>query len=141
METLTVNGTLDSLKAIAQYVLTAATAAGLDKKASYKLRLAIDEIATNIIIHGYEEAGCQGEIHLQAEIDDRALTISIEDTGVLYDYTTQSDPDNLDAPLAQRPIGGLGVFLAIQAVDKFMYERVGNRNRNIFIVYQTPVSC
>ena len=57
MESLTVSGTLDSLKTIAAYVLSAAENAGLEKKPAYKLRLAVDEIATNIIVHGYEEAG------------------------------------------------------------------------------------
>ncbi|MEQ8963773.1 MAG: ATP-binding protein, partial [Coleofasciculus sp. C2-GNP5-27] len=61
LEPLTVSGTLDSLGAIAQYVLQAAQAANLDKKASYNLRLAVDEIATNIIIHGYEDVGLEGE--------------------------------------------------------------------------------
>jgi serine/threonine-protein kinase RsbW len=34
--------------------------------------------------------------------------------------------------MEQRPIGGLGVFLAIRGVDQFQYERVGDRNRSIF---------
>ncbi|HEY9797793.1 MAG TPA: ATP-binding protein, partial [Leptolyngbyaceae cyanobacterium] len=60
MKNLTVAGTLDSLDAIAKYVMAVAAATGLDKKTSYNLRLAVDEIATNIIIHGYEEAGREG---------------------------------------------------------------------------------
>ena len=59
-EAITVPGTIESLDAIAKYIISVAAAAGLDKKASYKLRLAIDEIATNIIIHGYHEAGKEG---------------------------------------------------------------------------------
>ena len=134
MEPLTVPGHLDSLKAIADYVLAAAAKAGLDKKSSYKLRLAVDEIATNIIIYGYEQAGREGVVDLQTNIDDQALTITIEDTGVAYDPTQKPLPDDLDEPLEDRDIGGLGVFLAIEGVDKFLYERVDDRNRNIFIV-------
>ena len=134
MEPLIVPGTLDSLGAIAHYVITAAQEAGLDKKTSYKLRLAVDEIATNIIIHGYEKAGFDGQLVCHAELDKPALTIFLEDTGIPYDPIEQPNPDNLDQPLSERPQGGLGVFLAIQSVDKFIYERVGNRNRNIFVV-------
>jgi anti-sigma regulatory factor (Ser/Thr protein kinase) len=36
--------------------------------------------------------------------------------------------------LAERPIGGLGIFLAMENVDRFDYEFVGGRNRNIFFV-------
>ena len=134
MEPITIPGTLDSLGAIAQYVMAAAAEADLDKKASYKLRLAVDEIATNIIVHGYEAAGKSGQLMCQAELDEQILTISLEDTGVSYDSTEQSTLDDLDKPLSQRAIGGLGVYLAIQGVDKFIYQRVENRNRNIFVV-------
>ena len=134
MENLTVAGTLDSLDAIAKYVMAVAAATGLDKKTSYNLRLAVDEIATNIIIHGYEEAGREGVLELQAFVDEETLTISIKDTGVPYNPKQRLTPDDLDQPLEQRKLGGLGVYIAIQGVDKFIYERVGDRNHNIFIV-------
>ncbi|BAY13244.1 ATP-binding protein [Calothrix sp. NIES-2098] len=134
MEALTVAGTLDSLSEIAQYVMASAVAAGLDKKTSYRLRLAVDEIATNIIVHGYEEAGREGQVVCQATLADESLTITLEDTGEQYDPTKQALPDDMDLPMEQRRIGGLGVYLTIQGVDRFTYERVGNRNRNIFVV-------
>jgi serine/threonine-protein kinase RsbW len=127
----TVVATLESLGAIAAFVTAAAAAAGLDKRASYHLRLATDEIATNIIVHGYAEAGLQGELKLFSDIDDSTLTITIEDTGVTFDPRQAASPDT-DLPLEQRPIGGLGVYLAIRSVDEFLYERRGDRNRTIF---------
>ncbi|HEY9850440.1 MAG TPA: ATP-binding protein [Leptolyngbyaceae cyanobacterium] len=136
MEPLTLPGTLDSLGAVANYVMTAAAQAGLDKSKSYKLRLAVDEIATNIIIYGYEEARTQGNLDLQANIDDASLTISIEDTAKHFDPFSKlaAEEEKIPLPLEERPIGGLGVYLAIQGVDKFFYERVGERNRNTFVV-------
>ncbi len=134
MENLTVAGTLDSLGAIAKYVMAVAAETGLDKKTAYNLRLAVDEIATNIIIHGYEEAGREGVLDLEAFVDEQTLTISIKDTGVPYNPNQRLTPDDLDQPLEQRKIGGLGVYIAIQGVDKFIYERVEDRNHNIFIV-------
>ncbi|MDZ8104950.1 MAG: ATP-binding protein [Nostoc sp. DedQUE12a] len=139
IEPLTVPDSLDSLKAIANYVMQAAGAAGLNKKSAYKLRLAVDEIATNIIVYGYQQAGHSGVLNLQAQFNEQALTISMEDTGVRYDATQTQTPDDLDQPLEQRQIGGLGVYLAINGVDKFIYERVGDRNRNIFIVNRTRI--
>lgn len=131
MKSSTVPATLDSLEAVAEFVMTAAAAAGLDKRVSYRLRLAVDEIATNIIVHGYVEAGLQGALELCADIDDRTLTLSIEDTGVAFDPRQAAVPET-DLPLEQRPIGGLGVYLAMRSVDEFLYERVGDRNRTIF---------
>ena len=134
MKHLTVPGTLNSLGAIAQYVMAVAAETGLDSKASYNLRLAVDEIATNIIIHGYEEAGREGVLDLQAIVDEQSLTISLEDTGAPYNPTERPNPDDLELPIEQRQMGGLGVYLAIHGVDKFIYERVGDRNHNIFVV-------
>lgn len=136
MQSLTVPGTLDSLKPIADFVLTAAAQVDLDKKAAYKLRLAVDEIATNIILHGYEEAGYAGDIHISMVVDDQQLEIVLEDDAILYDpqQTQAVETAELQMPLAERRMGGLGVYLAIQGVDQFHYERVGERNRNIFRV-------
>jgi serine/threonine-protein kinase RsbW len=140
MEPLSVPGTLDSLGVIREYVKAAAAAAGLNKRASYRLCLAVDEIATNIVTHGYAEAGLGGVVDLRTDIDEKTLTISIEDTGTAYDPRQSESLDGLDRPLEQRPMGGLGVFLAIRGVDKFLYKRVGGRNRHTFIVKRTPAS-
>lgn len=137
MDSLTVPGTLSSLSTIAQYVMDAASIAGLDKKTAYRLRLAVDEVATNIIVHGYEEVGQTGDVDLQAVLTDEALTISLEDTGRRFDPTQTPLPTNLDEPLETRAVGGLGVYLTLQGVDRFQYERVGDRNRNIFVVKRT----
>jgi anti-sigma regulatory factor (Ser/Thr protein kinase) len=136
MENLTLSGTLDSLGAIAKYVISAAESAGLEKKAAYKLRLAVDEIATNIILHGYEEAGLTGEINVSGELKESTLTICLEDSGSRYDpYEKEAVSDEeLNKSLEERRMGGLGVYLAIQGVDQYFYERVGEKNRNIFVV-------
>ena len=141
MEPLTVPGTLDSLAEVRKYVTAAANAAGLDKKASYRLNLAVDEIATNVITHGYIEASLEGALDLRADLDERALVITMEDTGAAYDPGLHYDHDDLNQPADQRPIGGLGVFLAIQSVDRFLYERAsGGRGRHIFMMNRTSAS-
>jgi len=134
MESLTVPGTLDALEAIAHYTIAAAKAAGLEKKSTYNLRLAVDEIVTNIIIHGYQEANRTGTIRLQAKLDDLALIIAIEDSGVPYDPTQTPLPHDLNCPPEQRQVGGLGIYLALQGVDRFFYERVDDRNRNVLVI-------
>jgi anti-sigma regulatory factor (Ser/Thr protein kinase) len=134
METLTVPGTLDSLDDIGAFIMAASKAAGFETKIAYRLRLAVDEIATNVITHGYEEAGITGDVMLSSELSDTALTVVLEDTAAEYDPTTRDVPDSLDLPLEERPIGGLGIFLTIRNVDSFGYERRGDRNRYTFVM-------
>jgi len=131
-ELLTVPGNLDALDDIAAYVLNAATTAGLDRKSAYRLRLAVDEIATNIVMHGYDAAGMQGAIWVQATLLPKTLTIVLEDEAPEYDPLSTPTPDDLDAPIAERQIGGLGVYLTLRGVDEFHYERAAGRNRNVF---------
>ena len=134
MEPITLPGNLNSLAAIAEYVLSAARWAQLDSKPTYKLRLAVDEIATNAIAHGYGDAGLTGNIEIRARMDDSWLAIYLEDTGIEYDPTQKPLPADLNAPLKDRQIGGLGVYLALEGVDRFQYERSEGKNRHIFMV-------
>ncbi len=135
MQTLLLPGNLDSLSAIGKFVNTAAAEAGLDKKIAYHLRLAVDEIATNIIIHGYEENGQSGDVMVLAETDLEFLVITLEDTSPPFDpRTLLTRPEHIDMPAEDRPIGGLGIYLSVENVDKFDYEYVAKRNRNIFMV-------
>jgi anti-sigma regulatory factor (Ser/Thr protein kinase) len=138
---LTVPGQLDSLRAIRDYVINATSRAGLDKTLSNRMRLAVDEIVTNSIVHGYQESGTKGNVLIAADIDDDKLTIIVEDWAPYYDPTQHDMPtvEELGQPLDTRDIGGLGIFLAINGMDEFRYERVGDRNRSIFVMYRPAV--
>lgn len=129
-------GVLDSLSAIRLVVGEAAKRAGLDEPASYRLRLAVDEIATNIIVHGYAEAHLSGAVEVIVRLQSQALTIELEDTADAYDPTQVLSPSSevLQRPMEERPVGGLGVMLARSGVDDFTYERTGGKNRTIFRV-------
>ena len=140
METFVVPGTVESLGSIREFVRSKAAEAGLDKKRVYRLQLAVDEIAANIALHGYEEQGLAGDIEVQAEVESDRLTITLVDSAIPYDPYSRVMPSDLDAPLHERAIGGLGVFLAINNVDEFLYRFNGGQNHNIFVVQREPAS-
>jgi sigma-B regulation protein RsbU (phosphoserine phosphatase) len=128
-------GKLDSLDQVRAFVKSAAAQVGLDKKYTYRLVLAVDEIVTNIVLHGYEESGVLGDLTISADISERDLAIIIEDSAPRYDPIALAEPGELERPLEEREIGGLGVFLANRNVDEFHYDRVNDRNRHTFIVH------
>ncbi len=134
MEPVELPGVMDSLKTIRDYVSGAANAAGLDKQTTYKLVLAVDEIATNSIVHGYQESNMEGVLRLRVDSDDEQFRVTLEDHSPPYDPRQTPPPVNLNAPPEERKIGGLGVFLVLQGVDKLEYERDGEWNRHIFII-------
>jgi serine/threonine-protein kinase RsbW len=133
MQAITLPPTLASLSAIGQFIMDQSTAAGLTGKAAYRLRLAVDEVATNTINYGYKGLAT-GTIDLRADIDEQTLTITLEDTAPPYNPNERETPLSLDMPVEERPIGGLGVFLALTGVDQFRYERAGDKNCNIFVM-------
>lgn len=132
MQTLTVPARLDQLSEMRRFVQAAGAQAGLPEDATYNLALAVDELATNIVLHGYEEHGLSGDISLSATADDDALNIVMEDRGEAFDPAARTPPsaEELNKPLEERRIGGLGIFLALNSVDEFTYQRLGDVNRN-----------
>jgi serine/threonine-protein kinase RsbW len=141
MERLVLPGTLDALKPLGAYIQAASKAAGLTAKQAYGLRLAMDEVATNIVTHGYEEHGLSGGIVIEGMMTDAELTLSLEDTSPPFDPRTLLTPaaEDLARPLEEREIGGLGVFLAFKALDRFDYQRTAAGNRNLFTMFRPAV--
>jgi serine/threonine-protein kinase RsbW len=120
MPTLTLPGDLNALEPIAELVMEQAALAGLDKHAAYQLQLAVDELATNCVVHGYEEHGLKGDLRVSADVVGGKLTVVVEDTAVPYDlrrHDMARVEETFDDPLHERPIGGLGVYFVMQAVD------------------------
>ena len=133
MEPFILPAGLDSLQIIRKHLQKAAADAGFEKKDTYRLLLAVDEVATNIITHGYEEAGLDGNLELQTKTDDDHLTVTLCDTGAAFDPRLAAAPD-VNQPIEERKLGGMGLYLAIRNVDGFDYVRKGNENRNTFIM-------
>jgi serine phosphatase RsbU (regulator of sigma subunit)/anti-sigma regulatory factor (Ser/Thr protein kinase) len=140
MDAVTFPGTLDALSPIRDYVKAAAEAAGLDHSAAYNLVLAVDEIATNVIVHGYEEAGLKGDISIETARHEDSLVIQLADTGKSYDPHAHPEPDDvgLFKGLGDRPIGGLGIMLAKDGVDDLQYQSTDRGNVHRFIVRSKP---
>jgi len=135
-ETKSFQSKLDSLALIRQYVTSAARESGLDDKLTYKLCLAVDEVASNIIMYGYQESGLTGLIDIHIDVDGKSLMITMEDDAAAYDPRQHELPseEEINRPLDERPVGGLGLFLVFNSVDDYKYEYAGGRNRNIFIM-------
>ena len=129
-------GTLDSLEPIREFVAQTAADAGLDRSAVYKLCLAVDEIATNVVMHGYEEAGLTGDIVVRVGNLDNSFQVFLQDHGQAYDphmHHQQAGTD-LDLPLEDRRLGGLGILLARESVDDLRYSAGPDGNVHQFIV-------
>lgn len=128
----------ESLEPMRDFISAFGSLHGIDPKKIYKLCLAVDEIAANIINYGYPLAGIkEGTINVFIEYNDDDLTVVLEDKAVPFNPLENTLPteDDLMKPIDEKPIGGLGIMIARQSVDSFDYELTNGMNRNIFVVH------
>ena len=93
---------------------------------AYAVNLSIDEILTNTISYGYDD-GETHRIEITVRLEAAALVVAIVDDSSAFDLTAAPEPD-IGASLEEREVGGLGLFLVHQMMDKVEYERVDGRN-------------
>jgi serine/threonine-protein kinase RsbW len=113
---------------IANLVGDLAARGGLGSRDAYRLRLAADEIATNITMHGYQ--GRCGYLEITGGLDEDWVWVRIEDEAPRFDPTGWDVEAHRPADPVNGPIGGHGLFLAMSSLDKFAYDYVNGRNRN-----------
>ena len=60
-------------------------------------------------------------------LEGEILTIQVEDDGKPFD-PLEAPPPNLDLPIEDRPIGGLGIYIVRSTVNEIEHRREGGRN-------------
>lgn len=125
--TITLHNDLAELERLAETVEMFGDAAGLAPRLVYSLNLALDELVTNVVSYGYDSADAQGCITLDLTVDNGRLTAVLRDDGRPFNPLDRGPPD-VDSPLEDRRIGGLGVHFVRTLMDEVRYERLDGRN-------------
>ena len=94
----------------------------------FHLNLVVEEVVSNIILYGFEDNPGEYEILIELSLDREKLTISVSDEGIEFNPLLVSPPDDLDKPVNERKIGGLGVYFVRQIMDKVEYFRKNKSN-------------
>ena len=123
---LSLKNDLSELAVAAERVDRFCAANDLPSGVAFAVNLAVDELLTNTIKYGYVDGGAH-RIDMTVRLDGGVLVIELADDARPYDPTLVPYPD-LEAPVEERPIGGLGVHFVRQKMDGFSYRRVGGRN-------------
>ena len=92
----------------------------------FRVMVALDEVVTNIVRHGFDSEGGH-DILLGITADGGFVTAVVEDDGPPFDLRTVA-PADVDAPIELRPIGGLGVHLVRSLAHGLEYRRERERN-------------
>ena len=92
----------------------------------FTMSLVIEELGMNIINHAYGDDSGEFEIIITSE--DRSLTVELIDSGPPFNMLTDAPAPDVDAPIDERPIGGLGIHLVKTMMDELDYRRERDQN-------------
>lgn len=123
--------TVRDLNDIREFLESAVLTLGGDDDIAGDLVLAVNEAVTNILLHGYKEV--PGPVVVSVEADEADLQVRLIDDAPLFDPTAVPPPD-VNLPLEERPLGGLGVHMMRQLTDELVYRVNGEgKNELLFI--------
>lgn len=121
-ERLEVPAVMDEMDHITDFASNAAIQAGMSKRETKRLRLAIEEAAANVV--NYSGAT---SIRLTTAVDNGQLVLTISDDGQHFNPASATTPD-LSIPADQRPPGGMGIVLLRQMTTSLDYQYLSGRN-------------
>lgn len=123
---LVLRNSLSELDGVQRNLEKFGNALGLSKKSTFQINLAMEEVFSNIISYAYTDKR-EHWITVTMSHEKDALVLRIEDDGIPFNPCEVKVPD-LECPLEERQIGGLGCYLMRCCVDDIAYERRGNSN-------------
>ena len=92
-----------------------------------RILIVLEELITNLMKYGYPSRSKPGRAEIALSLDGGRLEIEFIDDGCEFDPFAGPLP-NLDGPLTDRPIGGLGLHLLRSLTYEAHYERRNETN-------------
>lgn len=122
---ITLPNDIATITQLSEFVETVCEEKGLDMALTMNLNLALEEAVVNVMSYAYPNS--QGDVKVDIIIDDQKVVSILTDSGIPFDPTQKGDVDTT-LPAEERPIGGLGIHLVKQIMDKVSYQYVDNQN-------------
>ena len=116
---LTIPAELKNLQTLRQYIDDTGARLKASAEVIHKLIGAVDESATNIIIHGYQ--GAPGNIDVEMGLEGEGIIVRLTDQAPLFD-PTQIPPPVLTRSLEDCCSGGMGMHIIRHSVDSVTYR-------------------
>ena len=96
-------------------------------KAVMQFGVAIDEIYSNIVNHGYGDKPGPITVKVIISQNPRTVYVRFSDFGIPYNPLTYETPD-ITLSAEERQIGGLGIYLVRQTMDDMRYKYENGQN-------------
>ena len=116
---------LGGITALAGDFAVWAARAGLAEQDISRVSLVIEELTTNVIVHGFAADG--GWMRLRVTRREDRLAIELRDNAPPFDPFHVPMP-SLTSDISERKVGGLGVHLIRTLMDEWGYVREDDQN-------------
>lgn len=127
LRTLRLPATVENLATVSEWVEEMLATLDVPVKIRMQIALAVEEIFVNIANYAYAPGVGEAVIRMGYDIDTHTVKLAFLDQGTPYNPLEKEDPDtNLSAE--DREVGGLGIFLVKETMDKVDYIRSNNWN-------------
>lgn len=123
---ITVRNDLGEIERLAETLRNFCRDQGVDDEACHDLLLAMDEVVSNIIRHGFADRDPH-DIRIRLGLEPPELFLEVEDDAPPFNPLQAPEPD-VSRPIEERPLGGLGIHLVRQLMQKVEYRREEGRN-------------
>lgn len=110
---LLVSSALENLSVIRSLIKTYLNLHSIEKRNIMEILTIVDELATNVVEHGYQYQ--PGELIITVEKDGNIVKLVVEDNGVGFDDEKISKEE-----------GGMGLKIAKKMSDNFKIEKKSN---------------
>lgn len=124
-----ISNSIEKLEVLTQWLIAWMDDNQVSKSVAYKLRFAMEEIATNAVRYGFP-TGTSGTVKVRIMTNAALSKYSLEifDDGEPFNPLLESPQADTECALEDRDIGGLGVFLVKNLSEDCRYQRVDGWN-------------
>ena len=118
---------LAELKALNLHLVAFGGDIGLSELTVSEINVCLDELFTNIVLYGFDDDR-EHKIRFTLAADDGVLIATVEDDGRPFN-PLKKKPIKLPDDVEEANIGGLGIHITRELMDKVSYERKQGLNR------------
>jgi len=121
-----INNNLSEIERLSKAVAEFGKKNNLSSEVIYDVRLALEEVVSNIINYGFED-NYEHQISIEMNLQGETLTMKIKDDGKPFN-PLEVKSTNLEKPFDEREIGGMGIYIVRKLMDKILYKREEGNN-------------
>ncbi|MBO7681803.1 MAG: SpoIIE family protein phosphatase, partial [Clostridia bacterium] len=127
LRTLKIEAAVDNLPQVTEWIEEMLQILDVPMKDQMQINLAAEEIFVNIANYAYAPGVGDALIRIGYDMDTHTVKLTFLDTGTPYNPLGKEDPDTT-LSAEERAVGGLGIYLVKETMDKVSYLRHQNFN-------------